>query len=254
MSDRAHDRYQNQTDLALAHSFRSMSRWTSSYNATYANPHGEDPSYQQAYLHKHLIVGRFKAMRAAFTQLNSNGVVSSEEMNILTSMYKLDSGKAREISAGMEKKDGKFNYTDYIHKLRKAKYNYLESLPESIIKTIPPSVIDAANSQETLISVTGDRRSRFLNINMALLAHDTEGTGLLRKDLLLFMLKLFGLDTGSICYTFSRFDHNENKLIAYVPFLDSLKENQSPDDDLGATVGPCPRSPFKRSLKKSMKQ
>ena len=126
-------------------------------------------------------------MRAAFTQLNSNGVVSSEEMNILTSMYKLDSGKAREISAGMEKKDGKFNYTDYIHKLRKAKYNYLESLPESIIKTIPPSVIDAANSQETLISVTGDRRSRFLNINMALLAHDTEGTGLLRKDLLLFM-------------------------------------------------------------------
>merc|ERR1711988_1575114 len=122
-----------------------------------------------------------------------------------------------------------------------------ESVPSSLEHSLPRSVTDRSKNQEILISVTGDTKSRFENLNLALLAYDVEGTGLIRKDLLHFMLKLFNLHKSHIRYTFGRCDHNENKKIAYVEFLDTLKSVQGSGKDLGSSIGPCPRSPFPKA-------
>ena len=221
----------------------ASARFTTSYKQTYTNPHGEDESYQERYLHKCLIRERFRAMRQAFEKLGNDGFCTREEVNILLSMYNLESAKSREISAGMTKK---FKYTDFVRLLRQAKFKYLESIPHSIEKNLPSTVIQASRNQEDLIEVDGDKKSRFHNLNRALLAQDIEKSGLLRKDLLLFMLKLFGLDSGPIRYAFSRCDHNGNKLIAYVEFLNQFKNGATDGDNLGKTVGPCPRSPHRK--------
>ena len=224
-------------------------RFQTSYNATFSNPHGEDSSYQQTYLHKEMVKCRFRAMREAFEVIDAdnNGLVSSEEMGILLSMYKLNSAKAREIIAGVSKASGRFSYTKYIRELRRTKYKYLESVPSSLETSLPQGIIDASKNQEALITVKGDTKTRYMNLNLGLLAYDIEGTGLIKKELLHFMLKLFGLHEGHIRYTFGRCDHNENKKIAYVEFLDILKGVQGVEEDFGSSIGPCPRSPFPKS-------
>ena len=224
-------------------------RFQTSYNSTYSNPHGGDTSYQQNYLHKEMIKSRFKAMRKAFGVIEEeyNGCVSSEEVLILVSMFNLGSAKARMVAASMSKVNGRFSYTKYIRELRSKKYKYLDSVPPSLEQSLPIEVIEASKSQENLITVKGDARTRFANLNLALLAYDIDGTGLIKKELLHFMLKLFGLHEGHIRYTFGRCDHNENKKIAYVEFLDTLKSVQGSGKDLGSSIGPCPRSPFPKA-------
>ena len=188
---------------------------------------------------------RFQAMREAFQNLNERGNCTSEEANILVAMYKLESAKSREISASMKKVGNKFRFADFVRALRKAKFKYLDSLPNSIEKTLPTEVLAMADRQEDLITVKGDVSTRFQNLNHALLAHDTHRTGLLRKDLLEFMLKLFQIDQFHTRYSFSRCDHNGKKMIAYVEFLDALKNSQHDGKTLyNKTIGPCPRSPF----------
>ena len=81
---------------------------------------------------------------------------------------------------------------------------------------MPQGIIDASKNQEVLITVKGDTKTRYMNLNLGLLAYDIEGTGLIKKELLHFMLKLFGLHEGHIRYTFGRCDHNENKKIAKI--------------------------------------
>ena len=183
-------------------------------------------------------------MRRAFEQLNSDGFCTREEINILLSIYNLESAKSREISAGMPEK---FKYTDFVRVLKQAKFKYLNSVPQSIEETLPKSVLAKSMKQEDLIEVDGDKASRFYSLNRALLAQDKEKSGLLRKDLLLFMLKLFQLDAGPIRYAFSRCDHNGNKLIAYVEFLNCIKSNMEDGEDLGETFGLCPRSPHQNA-------
>ena len=222
----------------------ASARFMTSYNQNYINPHGADVSYQGHYLHKCLIRGRFRAMRRAFEQLNNDGLCTREEINILVSMYNLESAKSREISAGMPEK---FKYSDFVRLLKLSKFKYLDSVPQSIESALPSSVLAKSTKQEDLILVDGDKATRVFNLNRALLAQDKEKTGLLRKDLLFFMLKIFQLDEGPIRYAFSRCDHNGNKLIAYVEFLNLIKRNMEHTEHLGTTVGPCPRSPHKNT-------
>ncbi len=188
-------------------------------------------------------------MKEAFSVIEKeyNGNISADEADILISMFKLNTAKAREIAANIEKTNNRFNYLNYVRELQRTKYKYLESVPSSLEKCLPQDVINAGKAQEKLISVKGDARTRFINLNLALLAYDIEETGLIKKESLHFMLKLFGLHNNHIRYAFGRCDHNENKKIAYVEFLDILKDVQESEEDLGSSIGPCPRSPFPTS-------
>lgn len=233
-------------------------RFDTLYGTSFKNPHGADSSYHLGYKRKILITNRFKAMDAAFANANkngdNNGSVNKIEMQVLLAMFKLSSTNATNVCENMERRSQsrngrkpRFSYKAAAKMVLNADYKVLKKLPDSLVKALPQYVLDEAQQQEALIQVTGlDEDQCFTMMNLAFCGYDVKETGMVSKEIVYFMLRMFGMHKGKVRYAMARCDHNTTQRdIAYVEFIKELQEVEFEGTDFSKTFGPQPRSPHR---------
>jgi Ca2+-binding EF-hand superfamily protein len=237
-------------------------RFDTLYGTSFKNPYGDDGSYHEHYKRKVLINNRFKHMNAAFAAADktgdNNGSVNKEEFEVLLAMFKLSSENATTVAENMERRSKsrngrkpRFSYSAAAKMVKNADHKKLERLPDSLVKALPKQIIDEAERQESLIQVTGlDEDQAFTMMNRAFCAFDKGETGLVSKEIMYFILRMFNMHHGKVRYAIARCDHNTTQRdIAYVEFIKELQEVEFEGQDFSKTFGPQPRSPH-RNVKK----
>jgi hypothetical protein len=233
-------------------------RFDTLYGTSFQNPYGDDSSYHDHYKRKVLINNRFKRMDAAFAAVDknsgNNGSVNKVEMEVLLAMFKLSSENATTVCDNMERRSAsrngrkpRFSYSAAAKLVKNADYKKLERLPESLVKALPRQVLEDAERQENLIQVSGlDQDQAFTMMNLALCGYDTNESGLVSKEVIYFVLRMFDMHHGKIRYAMARCDHNTTQRdIAYVEFIKELQEVEFEGTDFSKTFGPQPRSPHR---------
>jgi hypothetical protein len=239
-------------------------RFDTLYGTSFKNPHGDDGSYHDFYKRKCLIQNRFSAMDAAFASADSNGdkngSVNKAEMEVLLAMFKLSSTNATTVCDNMVRRSSskngrkpRFSYKVARKRVLNADYKVLEKLPDSLVKALPRRIIVEAQQQENLIQVTGlDEDQAFTMMNLAFCAYDKKETGIVSKEVVYYMLRMFTMHKGKVRYAMARCDHNTTQRdIAYVEFIKELQDVEFEGTDFSKTFGPQPRSPH-HNIKRTM--
>ena len=113
---------------------------------------------------------------------------------------------------------------------------------------IPQHVKNEAQQQEPLIQVTGlEVGDTFTMMNLAFCAYDKKETGIVSKEVVYFVLRMFNMQKGQVPYAIARCDHNTTQRdIAYVEFIKELQAaGFGGTDNFSKTFGPQPRSPHR---------
>ena len=195
-----------------------------------------------------------KAFAAGDKNGDNNGSVNKVEMEVLLAMFKLSSENASSVCDNMERKSTsrngrkpRFSYKVAAKRVKNADYKKLERLPESLTKALPRQILEEAQSQEALIQVVGlDEDEAFTMMNLAFCAFDKAETGLVSKEVMYFVLRVFDMHHGKVRYAMARCDHNTTQRdIAYCEFIKELQEVEFEGTDFSKTFGPCPRSPHR---------
>jgi hypothetical protein len=234
-------------------------RFDTLYGQSFKNPHGGDSSYQDGYKRKILIENRFAAMDAAFAAASksgdNNGSVNKVEMLVLLAMFNLSSDNATTVCENLERRSSskngrkpRFSYAAAAKRVKNADYKSLEKQPDSLIAALPQHVKVEAQQQEPLIQVTGlEAGDAFTMMNLAFCAYDKEETGIVSKEIVYFVLRMFNMQKGQVPYAIARCDHNTTQRdIAYVEFVKELQSaGFGGTEKFSKTFGPQPRLPHR---------